>query len=156
MSDIRKPTLFAFLICEKVLSEQDKAMSLIRIVDTFNLEVGVTAEITEKDPLSPAVSITFQVFTRWGNGKGEFTEGLMLVRPDGVESTQAVKSPFKLTDERNAHQIVHHVVMTVRDSGVYKLRAYLNGDQVAELPFIVNIKKVVVQPGSKPKQQPQP
>jgi hypothetical protein len=139
-----KPPLLAFVICEKALLDEDKVVSLIRIVDTFtlNLEIGGGSE---EELREVAVELNCTVFTRWGPGEGQFTEELRLVMPDGREMPGETELPFTNPPGLHFQQIRHDVRLGVRDSGIYKFRVYLDGKLIGEHPFRVEVNKKRVQ-----------
>ena len=96
-----KPPLLALLICEQALLDEDKAASLIRIVDMFNFDIVTGAQPLQGVLERAAVQIKCNVFTRWGPGEGEFTEELRVVLPNGDEHPK--KSVMKLKKPPGFH-----------------------------------------------------
>jgi len=142
------PQLLAFLLCEDIL-DQEGVVTLYRVVDTFNISMGVSSlppEVTSKI----GVCIKFEVFVRWGPGAGEFEQYLALVRPGQEEESPTPPQKFSKPEGFNFQQVRYPIEMMAIEEGIYKMRLYLNGEPVAENPFRVNIT-VTAEPGT-PKQ----
>jgi hypothetical protein len=74
-----KPWVQAACVCERVLVEQDRVPSLIRIVDTYTMAVP-------PEPIEGAVvttTLTAFVSVKSGSAVGHFEIGLRLVDPEG-------------------------------------------------------------------------
>jgi hypothetical protein len=76
-----------------VLIEQDKVPSLIRIIDTYTMEVPPPGQ---SPPVRIAVDIKFFVAVKSGGLKGEFEIGLTLRNPAGIK-TERLKWPVVFT-----------------------------------------------------------
>ena len=77
-----KPFVQIACVCEKVLIEPDNVPSLIRVVDTYMLELPAT------DPplgIKIAASLTAFISLKSGDVIGDFEVGLRLNAPDGKE-----------------------------------------------------------------------
>lgn len=81
-----KPLVQVACICEKVLREPDNVASLIRIVDTFQVE-----PLPEPLPtgLKGALPLTIFIQLRSGEVEGEHAIALRLLRPDGRTNTRS-------------------------------------------------------------------
>jgi hypothetical protein len=75
-----KPYVQVACFCEKVLRELDNVPTLIRIVDTFQIEPEM--------PLPPGVTfalpLTLFIALKAGDVKGEHAVGLQLTKPSGA------------------------------------------------------------------------
>ena len=134
-----KPPLLAILICERIMMDEDGIATLMRVIDTFNIEAQTTGRPRNEVARMP-IDLECQVFTRWGLGQGEFTEELALVLPDGKELP---RQPVQFTKPAGFHfqHVRHNVRFAVRDSGIYQFRIYLDGQPMGEHPFRVNIER---------------
>jgi hypothetical protein len=74
-----KPYVQVACVCEKVLIEPDNVASLIRIVDTFFLNLPAP-----QADFKAAVELTAFIALKSGDVVGEFEVGLRLTNPDGV------------------------------------------------------------------------
>ena len=133
--DDDRPQLLALLICEKTLLDEDKVISLFRIVDTFHIEA-----VAPNDDTPAVVSLNFTVFTRWSGGPGKFIEELVLIDPNGSQRGPRNKSDFTLDGGFHFRQIRHEIHMDLlAESGIYNWQLFLNGERIAEHPFRVNV-----------------
>ncbi len=135
-----KPPLLALLVCERALVDEDKIVSLIRIVDTFNFIIEPESLAQQKlEEMNILIQCT--VFTRWGPGRGEFTAELRIAAPNGVESPQVGQLKFQLPGGFHFQQIRHNVNFVTKQSGIYVFRIYLDNELTGEYPFRVNIEQ---------------
>ncbi len=140
------PDLLAFLICEKALLDEDKVVSLIRVVDTFNFRLEVVGmEAPQLDRL--AVTLNCAVVTRWGIGEGEFTEEIRLADSSGKEHPLG-KTTFTKEPGFHFQNIRHDVQLVLTKPGLHAFLLYLNGALRGKHPFQVNIERKA---GSAPK-----
>ena len=136
-----KPQLLALLICEKTLLDEDKVVSLFRIVDTFNLDVVQPDDRTKK----VIVSLEFTVFTRWAGGPGKYTEELVLIDPDGNQRGPRNKTDITLDGGFHFEQIRHGIRLDIEaESGIYNWQVFLDGERFAEHPFKVTVSLLTV------------
>jgi hypothetical protein len=140
----QRPPLLTFAICERVLREEDRVATLVRLVDKFTVGVVVGGG-TEEELRQMAVQVDCNVFLRWGPGEGTFAQELRIVTPD--ETEKAPVGPITITAQPGLHfmQTTVKVSLGVKESGVYKFRVYLDGEFVQEHPFSVAIEKRRVQ-----------
>ena len=131
------PKLLAFLMCEDIL-EQEGVATLYRVIDTINLDMGVG---NLPPDIASQMSATFkcQVFVRWGPGEGEFVQRLALLPPDRPETFVGEPLEFQKPDGHHFAQFRYPIGLMLKTEGMYEFRLYLNGEQVAEYPFKVNI-----------------
>ena len=132
-----RPQLLAFLLCEDTL-DQGGTTTLYRVIDTFNAELGI-GNLPEEIASNIAYSIRFTVYVRWGVGAGEFEQTLVLVGPDGEETDQKVIQEFTKPEGFHFETFQFPTTLVVNEGGEYRWRLYLNGEQVAECPFRINI-----------------
>lgn len=82
MTVSRRPWIQAACVCEKVLVEQDRVPSLIRIVDTYTMILPDPVP----DNAVPSVDLVAFVSLKSGDVAGNFDVGLRLVDPNGKAS----------------------------------------------------------------------
>ncbi|MDO8532701.1 MAG: hypothetical protein Q7T26_11175 [Dehalococcoidia bacterium] len=146
-----KPKLLALLICEKTFLDEDKVATLMRLIDTFNFTVEGSRD-TQLGKL--AVPVHCVLFTKWGLGKGEFTDEVRIIKPNGDVMT-ANKTGFKLPGGFCFHQIRRVMHLNVTEAGEFSFHIYLDNEFVAQHPFKVNIDHVQPLSGSlKPPPEP--
>lgn len=137
-----RPTLFAFLSCEKVLREDDGLISMIRVADTFTASIPRGLQL----PQDTRFLVTMTLVTYWGNGRGEFEQRLDLLRPDGKVVPGQPQS-FVLSDIDRFHYFITDMQLAFRHGGEHRIRLHLNGEPVAELPFKARVIEVDLPPG---------
>ena len=139
----KRPTLMAFVMCERVETGQDGIHSIIRLFDktTLNLAVGGlpdTEELPNEVPQGLAPPFEFTLFTKWGNGVGHFRQWVEVEDPDGdVHSTP--EGSFWLQSSASTHHFMTRMVIGIRNEGRYWLRLYLDGEILAEVPWVVEL-----------------
>ncbi|MBI4328512.1 MAG: hypothetical protein HY685_01440 [Chloroflexi bacterium] len=141
--DVARPPLLALLICERIMMEDDKVPTLLRVIDTFNFSIE-TRGLPVVQGKNVGLLLNCWVFTRWGLGKGEFTEELAVVLPEGREVRRGPSVKLKKPGGFHFSQIRHNVSMVVKEPGIYAFRVYLDGELVGEHPFRVNIERKTV------------
>ncbi len=129
MSERKKPELHVLAICQSTLIEPNGFVSLIRIVDKFIH--ASTVEVPTNTPLP----LRFEIFTRWANGTGDYTERLFVIGPTGKRSQLGTDHPFRLTDVRKAQQIRHFTNLAVGQTGDYWLEVFLDDDADLSQPY---------------------
>ena len=139
-----RPQLLAFLICENVIMDGDAAI-VYRVVDSFNYELRVPG-VSEETLGNIPVDLRCYVFTRWGPpGEGEFEEELALINPEG-EEVQRGSMVISLPEGSRFAQVQRNVSVGIRTPGEYRWALYLDGELVADLPFMVRITRTATQP----------
>ena len=132
------PELYALLICERALLDEDKSASLIRVIDTFTLQH--LGELPLKGvELTPMLTMT--VYTRWGNAVGDFTHELRIVTPSGG-NLGGRKVQFSLKGDFPFHQVRWNLQVAVPGPGIYKAQAWIEGQMIREYPFRVVFEAV--------------
>lgn len=76
-----KPYVAVACVCEKVLIEQDNVASVIRIVDTFNLQIPESLSAVPGKPA--AVLLTAFISIKAGEATGPHEIALVLRQPNG-------------------------------------------------------------------------
>lgn len=145
-----RPQLLAFLVCQDILN-QEGVSTLYRVVDTFNVDFGVEKLPEGIQEGDFAANISCFLFIRWGPGEGEFEQVVTLVDPDGKEAESPVATR-NFTKPAGYHfaQFRIRATLVLSKSGVYLWRLFLNGEQVAEHPFTVNIRVTPIQDAPSP------
>lgn len=140
-----QPQLLAFIICESIVIDNGMAI-LWRVIDTFNYDVKLPDTLSQEDQEKFNVRLQCELYTRWGPpGKGDFEEQLRLITPDGKEVHNPEPRGFKMSGEHGFHQTIWNIQLGVHTPGTYSWALYLNGAEIARLPFKVNITRQPVQ-----------
>jgi hypothetical protein len=116
------PYLTAACFCDKVLIEQDGVVSLIRIVDRWNI-AGPTGEI----PPGTLINTTLFLLFRSGIHRGSGQVTITPILPEGEKMASIFTSvSFEGDDERGA-ALVLPVAFPAREAGMYWFEVNLEG-----------------------------
>lgn len=128
-----EPYLKYGVICERVLTEKDDVLSLIRIVDKF------TITITGKEP-PPELPEGVRVFTIvmcWAGGLGTHEAIFNIQSPSGETQPSPQSWSFNLDALNRSHSIIVRLPVRIPTQGVYWLQFILNGEIRSRIPFQV-------------------
>ena len=148
----KQPQLLAFILCERVETNN----GLHTIVNVFNQRfwnVQVAAAAEENVP-PLEIPFEFTVFIRYGGGVGTFKHWLEIHPPSG-ENIQGPEADFWLRDPGKAHNIISRFQVSVRESGRSWVVCFLEGREVARIPWDVEVNVQTVPPKG-PRQPPPP
>ncbi len=133
-SNRKAPLLGVAAICERLLQE-DRVVSMIRMIDTFN----ITGDSKE---LPPGV-VVFEIYLMFHSGEalGERTVELVSYSPSGKAANRSKKKIEFKGNEKGA-ALRFKIVMTVDETGVYWFHVKLNRQDVTKIPLTINYKRV--------------
>jgi len=135
-----RPTLQAFIICERVDTHQDGVHSLYRVVDRFNLRMQWRGPEGIPLPPLPAVPVNYVLFARFGAGVGRFMISFELFDPDGNSLQNTPDDWFWLRTREQSHNVIVSVSMPVTKSGPYKWVVRLDGEPAGEYVFTTQLE----------------
>ena len=135
-----RPTLQAFVICERVDTHQDGVHSLYRVVDRFNIRLQWRGPAGVPPPVPPGVPVNYVLFARFGAGVGRFRASFELFDPDADSLQITPDDWFWLRTREQSHNVVVSVSMPVAKSGPYKWVARLDGEPVGEYVFATQLE----------------
>ncbi len=129
------------VFCEKVLREADNVMSVIRIIDRFNV-VGATPE------MQPTV-LHFTILVSFKSG---FLRGkqLLAVRPKSPDGNDLNQMSFPLLfegDDDRGNALVAQTQFVVEKEGLYWFDVHLNEELVTRMPLRVAYQQIGAMPG---------
>ena len=131
-----KPFVQVACICEKVLVEPDKVASLIRVVDTYFIELP-------KDPLpsncAAVLDLTVFVSLKSGDVTGEHKIGLRLVSPDN-KSQPAKEWPAEFLGGEAGVSLKVAFSMGKVTFGLYWFDVLWEGEVLTRIPFRLKAK----------------
>lgn len=138
------PSLLAFLMCERVDTAPDGVQSLVRVFDRtiLNVEVQGPPGVPVPDEVIQRLSAPFEftLFAKWGNGVGHFRQWVEIVPPQPeAEPMRTPETSFWLQSRTSSHNTMGRIRMNIRQAGRYLLRMFLDGEQVAESVWVVEI-----------------
>ncbi len=123
------------LICEKILHEEDSALSAIRIVDVFYFRVAAELPI-EKQAVLLHVLVHFAMDRE---DKAEHAVRLELVRPDGetTDLGQPYKGlfPSRIKEAPSGFTLDVQLGVIPRISGTHHVSIFFDGVLVTKAPF---------------------
>jgi hypothetical protein len=137
-----RPVLYAALICERVLHEEDGVNTLFRVIDTINIDLRDVSPDTSEQALQvpeSGVPLQFFLYTKWGGPAGQYTERVTLIDTNNQEHNPWPEANFELRGGHYFQQIRHVIPLQIQRAGRYALRVYLNDHPFVEVPFQVNM-----------------
>lgn len=141
------PTLQAFVICERVDTNQDGVHSLYRIVDRFNLRLRISGpKGATPPPQLPVPGVNYVLFARYGAGVGRYRASFELVDPDGQALQATPETHFWLRNREQSHNVITSVSMPVAKDGPYKWLARLDDKVVGEYVFATRLETTIANP----------
>src|SRR5579864_8060334 len=128
-----KPFVQVACICERVLVEPDNVASLIRIVDTYSVQIpsappptGIPVVV----PLTAFISLTS------GNIIGDFEVGLRLHPPDNNGKEQPVRRwPVEFRGGEHGTNLKIAFILQDPKSGLYWFDVLWGDDVLTRIPF---------------------
>src|SRR5260370_27056538 len=78
------PYLVAAVICEKILQEKDETISVIRMVDRFNVTVNALGSPENLPPIP--INLGLLISLKSGEARGRYTVKLRIVSPSGLQT----------------------------------------------------------------------
>jgi hypothetical protein len=118
------------IFCEKVLREADNVLSVIRVIDRFNV-FGPTPEMKQPYTLPFTILVSFKS----GILRGKQLLEIRPILPDGTEM-QSFSFPmlFEGDDERG-NAVIAPMSFIAEVEGLYWFDVYLNGELVTRMPL---------------------
>jgi len=134
-SNWKLPHLGVAAICEKVMKEQDGVISMIRMIDTFNIK-------GDAKKLPPGV-ISFEIYVAFKSGEalGERTLELVSYSPSG-EKGKSQKKKIGFEGGESGVGTIFRVTMTINETGIYWFHIKLNRKDVSKIPLRINYMRV--------------
>jgi len=132
-----KPRLAAAVLCERVLLEKDDVASIIRLVDTFYVQVPKQLPADAK----PAIQLTVLLSFKRGDkpDSGQHQARLKLQGPTGKiqELPIAMDFVFKPGDVASTNLIII-IQLGVKEFGRFRFDVFVDGEgPIAEIPFML-------------------
>lgn len=127
-----KPYVQVAALCERVLREVDNVVSLIRVVDTFN--VFVPPNLPEG--VLPQAQILLVIALKAGDLVGDFHLSITMVGP--TEKRNEPKTvPVQLQGGHSGMMIVTTVVVSVQNFGKCRFEIDFEGEPLTCVPFML-------------------
>ncbi len=129
MANESGPFIQAALICEKVLQEQDGAMSAIRIIDRIFFVAGEDGQ-----PLNPRTPIMFLICLKSGEARANLPVEVRLEKPSG-EQSQILQAHMLFEGEERGGNIVINAMFEADQQGLYWFDVLLDGTRITRMPL---------------------
>jgi len=128
-----EPYLKYGVICERVLTEKDGVLSLIRVVDRF------TITITGREPPDqlPEGIKGMTIAMCWAGGLGTHEAAFNIQSPGGETQRSPQSWSFNLDALNRSHGIIVRLPVRIKREGVYWIEFVLNGEVKSRIPFQV-------------------
>lgn len=132
------PFLLIAVLCENVLTEQDRVLSLIRVVDIISLP---SAPPPPPGPgLAVALPLTMLIMLKPGDFRGQKELRIVQVNPSGVrEETGRATFTFTGPDEGGVVSRSQQINLIWDKEGLYWYELVLGGTLLTRIPLRVNI-----------------
>ena len=128
-TELYRAHLAIAVFCEKVLREADNVVSIIRIIDRFNIQC-ITPELqTQTFPCTIFISF-----------KSGFLRGKQIISirpksPDGMDMpSMHIPVLFEGDAERNNH-LIASINLTIEHEGLYWFDIHLNEELITRMPL---------------------
>jgi len=132
------PFLQAALVCERVLTEQDGVLSLIRVVDRFFQREINTADPEQMPPFT--VNATIAIMLKAGAARGRQTLRLRPEVPAGIRLPE-VSAPVFFEGEERGVNLLLPMQFQAAQEGLYWFDVILEDRLLTRIPL-----RVVYQP----------
>jgi uncharacterized protein DUF6941 len=137
------PYLLVAVICERVMKEEDGAITLIRIVDQVTFQVPDTAFV------SPALfgGIPYQIWMfvsfKAGSAKGQRVVTITSASPDGSTLTHDVTQAITFDGKGETGNFLSvQMSLLFRMEGLHWFHVYMDNKPITSVPFRVFLRKV--------------
>jgi hypothetical protein len=135
-------TAINFLVCERVLIEQDQVLTIIRVVDVFFIK-----PIPNVPPENRLVTMTVLAMAKFApEDASDHTMQFSLIRPDGDKKTVGDLTQIKLAPKKypGLHSSVNFftpVNVIPSQLGTHYFVISVDGEEVARTPFTLQEQK---------------
>ncbi len=135
------PYLVAAVICEKILQEKDETISVIRMVDRFNVTVNALGSPENLPPIP--INLGLLISLKSGEARGRYTVKLRIVSPSGLQTLpdQLLPVLFEGGEDRGANLILN-LNMVIDQEGVYWFGIFLEETLLTRVPLRVVYQRV--------------
>ncbi len=135
------PYLVAAVICEKILQEKDETISVIRMVDRFNVTVNALGSPENLPPIP--INLGLLISLKSGEARGIYTVKLRIVSPSGLQTLpdQLLPVLFEGGEDRGANLILN-LNMVIDQEGVYWFGIFLEETLLTRVPLRVVYQRI--------------
>lgn len=132
---LQPPYLMAALICDDVLEEKDRRLTILRLVTDVTIQVESTTPL----PKMPTLRIPLTVVTSFNAGgkPGAYEVRLKVINPAG-EDRLGPPSTMELAHDHFSMNLITKLQLDVKAVGVYWIGVLLDGREVTRIPLDVH------------------
>ena len=127
------PYVAAALFCEKVIQEKDDVITIIRMVDTYQLNPPPGVQAT----IQPSLLVTLKSGEL--TGKGEVA--VSVSKPSGGKPTEARTFPVLLKGGVHGVNLITSLSIRVTEDGLYWFNILWNGALITRIPLRIILKQ---------------
>lgn len=139
--DIGGPYVAVATLCERVLEEKDGVLSLIRVVDRFNVETfgGATAPAEMLSRLVPQT--TLALVLKSGGYRGTMKVTVRVRRPNGEYAAQPkIEAPAVFDGGEQGVAMILTMPLPVWESGLHWVDVEADGRLLTRVPLRVEVR----------------
>lgn len=126
------PWLQAAVFCEKVLTERDGVVSLVRIVDRFTITSAGTGAPLKMPPTN--LPITGMLMFKSGFAQGSFSVRLTMVSPSGVRMPEQIVPMFLEGNDRGVN-LGFTLNLAAKEDGLYWMEVRVGERLFTRMPL---------------------
>ncbi len=126
------PYLNAAVICEKVLQEKDETLSVIRMIDRFNVTVSALGSPENLPPIP--LNLTVLISLKSGKARGRSTVKLRIESPSGLKLPDQLL-PVLFEGEDRGVNLVMNLNLVIDQEGVYWFDVLLEEKLLTRMPL---------------------
>jgi hypothetical protein len=136
------PHLSAAFFCERVIEEnQDKAMSIVRIIDTLIVDLPPDApqDVPSKEHRI-SVNIAGLIAFKTGMMPGEHLIQTIIESPSGEKSKPLYEHKVIFPPEpQSGFNLKLKLAFAIKSGGLYLMHVLLDGKLITKMPLMVNV-----------------
>ena len=129
MAEPGGPHLTAALLCERVLTEQDGALSAIRMIDRVFFVADPKGNLLQSQH-----PVTFLISLKSGSARGNYSIELRREKPSGEQSS-LMQAPVFLEGEDRGASLVLNALFEPDQQGLYWFDVLFEGERATRIPL---------------------
>ncbi len=123
------PFIQTALICERVIQEQDGAITAVRIIDRVYFVADSSGQ-----PLNPSHVVWFLITLKSGGARGRYKVEIIREKPSG-EREPILESPVLLEGEDRGPNVIVQAGFQPDQEGLYWFDVMLEGKRITRMPL---------------------
>jgi hypothetical protein len=130
------PYIAIAVFCERILNEKDGVLSVIRILDTF--DVRVISPNGSAD-LKPNISIPALISFRSGAARGKKIVSIEVTTPSGEKLKSQMNLPVVLEKDELGVSLITTVNLEVEEEGIYWFDVLIDNLVMTRMPLKIRL-----------------